>query len=579
MIPPETLDAIRARLDIEELVREYVPDLKRAGRNIKGRCPFHQERTPSFIVSPERQSFHCFGCGEGGDPFAFLMKLENLSFMEAVEKLAERTGVKIEKSAEALGPAEREKLKMREALEFASDFYHGLLKGAQGGAGRHYLEQRGLTAATIDAFKLGFAPPRAGLVESAARKGFAPELLVKAGLAAPREGGGFRDYFFNRALYPIRDARGSFVGFGARTLGDAQPKYLNSPDSAAFSKGKILYGLFHGLAEVRKARRALLMEGYMDVIAAHQYGLKIACAPLGTAVTVEQATLLKRYVSEVTVVFDSDNAGLAAAVRGTEILLAQGLSVRIASVPEGKDPDEHLRNFGVESFNACLDKAVDLPEFQTELALKKFEGPLRPEQKSEVARQVLATIEKCPDEVLKSEWVRRLANRLGINEEALRRQSDKGASSAQEAARSRHRPQAAKPVKAGPLSAKEEHVLVLLLKHPELAALVQDDDFDSVSALRVAQAARAAGAADKSWSSKVLDALAAEDRTLASRLMVDDRPDAEPEATLKAIVAQRRNEARLRVLEPLMRQDAPDPAVRDEFYRLQRELRGSKTAA
>jgi DNA primase len=343
LIPEETLESIRSRVDIVELVRDFVPQLQRAGRNFKARCPFHQERTPSFVVTPERQSFHCFGCGAGGDVFSFLMKMESLSFTEAAEKLAARAGVEIVRKEEPLGPADAEKLKIKELLETAAAFYHQtLLKSAVAEPARRYLASRKVSPETIAKFRLGYAPKSGDVAVRAQRKGFSRELVVRAGLASERASG-LRDYFFDRVLYPIQDAKGSCVGFGARALGEAMPKYLNSPESPVFSKGRVLYGLFQGLADVRKVRRIVLMEGYMDVMAAHQFGLTIACAPLGTALTLDQVALLKRYAGEAVVVFDADRAGQSAALRSAELLLASGLGVRIASVPEGKDPDEFLQ--------------------------------------------------------------------------------------------------------------------------------------------------------------------------------------------------------------------------------------------
>ncbi len=399
MVPPETLELIRSRLDIVELVGECV-QLTRAGRNMKGRCPFHQERTPSFIVSPERQTFHCFGCGEGGDAFTFVMKTENLSFVESIEKLAARVGVKVEAS-QTLGPQDKERLRMKEALEFAAQHYAAVLKKDPAAeAARKYVASRHLNAASVDGFQLGYAPRQGNLTAAALKKGFEEEILLKCGLSARRAEGTLRDYFFDRLMFPIRDVKGAVIGFGGRTLGDGEPKYLNSPESPVFSKGRVLYGLFEGVAAVRKSRKAHMMEGYMDVIAAHQHGLKTACAALGTALTPEHAALIKRYADSAVIVFDADAAGQTAAVRGAEVALASGLAVRVATVPEGKDPDELLHLKGLAALEGALDAAVDLVAFKTELLIKRA-GELTPESKSAVAKDVMGTIAQCPDDVLK----------------------------------------------------------------------------------------------------------------------------------------------------------------------------------
>jgi DNA primase len=530
IIAPETLELIRSRLDIAELVGECV-QLTRAGRNMKGRCPFHQERTPSFIVSPERQTFHCFGCGEGGDAFSFVMKTENLSFTEAAEKLAARVGVKVEAQKE-LGPQDRERLRMKEALEFASGYYHEvLLKDPSADAARKYVASRHLNKAAVTEFVLGYAPRQGHLVEAARKKGFEEEILLKAGLAAKRPDGSLRDYFFDRLMFPIRDAKGATIGFGGRTLGDGEPKYLNSPESPVFSKGRVLYGLFEGSAAVRKARRGHLMEGYMDVIASHQHGLKTACAPLGTALTPEHVVLLKRYVDSAVIVFDADAAGQSAAVRGAEVALAAGLGVRVASVPEGKDPDEFLHAKGLAGFQAALEKAVDLVAFKTELLIARA-GELTPEVKSRIAKDVLGTITQCPDEILKDEWVRRLASRLGVNEDSLRRaggklipQSRRSAAAPAASAAPAQVRTAAAPVSVE-LPSIERSLLEVLAQAPQVLDETDEKDFGSKAATELVRTMKQAIPYDKGWGSRLLNLLEGSAlRPLANAIIHKDMPE------------------------------------------------------
>ena len=572
MIPAEALEAVRSKLDIVELVSEYVPQMQRAGRNMKARCPFHQERTPSFIVSPERQTFHCFGCGVGGDAFAFLMKIENLSFTEAAEKLAEKAGVKIAVSEDVLGPEQKERLKIKEVLELAADYYHRVLLGsAAAQAARNYLEGRHVSPESIEAFQLGYAPRSSALVQAAQKKGHSKELLVRAGLAAPQKAGGrLRDYFYDRVLFPIRDARGAVVGFGGRTLGEGEPKYLNTPDSPVFSKGRVLYGLFLGLAAVRKERRVLLMEGYMDVMAAHQHGFVTSCAPLGTALTQDHAALIKRYASEAVLVFDADSAGANASIRSAELLLAAGLGVRIATVPGGKDPDEHLHKSGAESFKKCLAEATDLAAFKTELLLARQAGPLTPEAKSSVAKAVLAAIELCPDEILKSEWIRRLANRLGVEEQALLRQQGKAASSP---ARPAARPSPARAAEPEALPAEDVLLLRPLLRQPSLSRLLREEDLASAAGRRIWTALCALKEGPAQWAPRLLENLPEPDQALVSRLLVDDKPDDEPEKVLAGILEYRRGLKRMREIEPIMKEIGAgerekDPAIQEEYARL-----------
>ncbi len=574
LIPPETLDAIRSRLDITEVAREFIPDIHRAGRHWKARCPFHQEKTASFILNPERQTYHCFGCGVTGDVFSLVMKLEGLSFVEAVEKLAERAGVKIERSQDN-SPQEKERLRLKEVLAFARDFYHQyLMSSAAAGPARDYFARRGVSKASMESFGLGYAAggTDGSLLAAAAKKGFKSDVLIKAGLAAARDGR-VRNYFFHRVLFPILDAKGSVVGFGARASGDAQPKYLNSPDSPIFSKGRVLYGLHPALPEIRKKRRALLMEGYMDVIAAHQFGVTTACAPLGTALTLDHVALLKRYASEAIVIFDADGAGIAAAIRGAGLLLEAGVAVRIATVPEGGDPDELLHKSGLEPFNRCLETAVDLPEFRTEIALKTRRKPLSPADKSAIAREVFETISHSPDEVLKDEWMRRLAQRIEVEEGALRRQLEKGS------APRRFKPIAA-PVPAGaPLGQADKEILALVLKEPALAGRVLEGDVESSGARRVLAKLVAAGKSP-AWG-EFVESLLPEDRPAVARILTEDVAYEDPEETLEELLGRRRRVVRFKELEPKILRLAADgkkvdQKLMDEYKGLLVELKGSK---
>ncbi|MBI4062281.1 MAG: DNA primase [Elusimicrobia bacterium] len=601
LIPSETLELIRSRLDIVELVGEHVP-LTRAGRSMKARCPFHQERSPSFIVSPERQTFHCFGCGEGGDAFSFVMKSENLSFMEAAEKLALRAGVKIEADRE-LGPADKERIRLREANEFAAHHYHELLKKDPAAeAARAYAAKRRLKKESVEGFLLGFAPRNGTLVEAAKKKGFSADLLITAGLAAKRADGSVRDYFFDRFMFPIRDAKGAFVGFGGRTLGDGEPKYLNTAETPVFSKSRVLYGLYEGLAQTRKARKTHLMEGYMDVISAHQHGLKNACAPLGTALTPEHALLIKRYVDKLFVVFDADAAGQAAAVRGAEAAISAGIKVLVATIPEGKDPDELLHAKGLAALEEALGTGLeptvqdfdpswrferikgssetsrDLVDFKTELLIKKA-GELTPESKSAISKEILLTIAQSPDDVVKDEWVRRLAHRLGITEDSLRRAGGKAIP------QSNRRPLPPPPAPrtaesasyAAILSPSDLQLLGVLLKTPGSASEVLASDLESASAREIVAALRTLPLEGK-WAPRLLDALQPAERAAASRLLNDDLGYDDPAAILRELTGKRRAQRRLKEIEPLVLSgNAPvDPGLRDEFQRLIAQLKGTR---
>ncbi|MBI4386944.1 MAG: DNA primase [Elusimicrobia bacterium] len=557
-IGQDQLEAIRQRVDIAELVREYVPDLKRAGRSLKACCPFHQEKTPSFMVNLEKQIFHCFGCQEGGDAFAFLMKMENLSFVEAIEKLAQRAGITIARPTQELSAREREIVQLRSALNFAQEFYQRLLaQSPEAQEPRRYLESRGLSREVRDRFGLGFALPDGGsFLEAALRKGFSPEILSRAGLVTVVEKvGRYRDYFRGRILYPIRNVRGEVAGFGARAMAEAMPKYLNSPDTPLFTKGRVLYGLFEGLSDVRKSRRVILLEGYMDVLALHQFGLTNACAPLGTAVTPDHVALIKRYAEGVHLVFDPDDAGAAAALRGAELFLESGLSVRIVTLPRGLDPDELLHQEGRPTLERALQDSKDLPDFQTAVAVSRAGVPLSVESKDRIARSVLATIAKADSEVIKSEWLRRLAQRLGIDEESLRFQL----------ARTSSAPGARPPFQAAPAGAASkippaqeavsvfERALLKALFQSPSAVLSEDaigeEDFDGAAARRIFSKLKEwmrnpsrQPQGSSSWSGAFLDGLDPEDARVVRALWFDAerKSPAQEERGLADLVEDRR---------------------------------------
>jgi DNA primase len=415
-----TIDSIRERVDIVELVREYVPALKKAGRTWKACCPFHSEKTPSFTVNQEKGLFYCFGCQTGGDIFGFVMQAENLTFNEAAEKLAQRAGVEWRPRGGMLAKEETERLELRRALDYAREIYHkALLHGPSGKTALQYLEKRGLSAETIEKFELGWAPSDYDSFLRAARKsGYKDALLHRAGLIGTGEGRSW-DYFRGRVLFPIRNHRGEMAGFGGRILGDGEPKYLNSPETPLFSKSRVLFGISQASSAIRKANRAIVMEGYMDVIASHQYGVETAVAPLGTALGAEHAKLLKRYCESVVLLFDPDAAGIRAAIKGSQVLIEAGLFVKIASLPDGLDPDEYLQQFGREKFDAAVDAAVDALEFYADTLLAGKKKPLSAQDKAAISDELIELIAKHPDSIARAEWLRAAAARLSASEAAL----------------------------------------------------------------------------------------------------------------------------------------------------------------
>src|SRR5882724_1537182 len=337
MIPEVTIARVRESANLVDIVREHVPTLKKRGRNYLARCPFHQEKTPSFNVNPEMGVFKCFGCGTGGDVFKFVMLTEGLTYPEAIRKIAGRVGIAIEEEkSEALTEDAKQKQVLYGLLEDAARFYHRhLMESHEADAARAYLAKRGLTEATLVNFAIGFAPASGtALRDAASKKGWSLEVLEKAGLVRRKDGGRIHDAFWNRIMFPIWDNQGRMVAFGGRAMGDAMPKYINSSETPVYSKSRHLYGLFQGLATLRKERRVVILEGYMDVVTCHQFGLDCTAATLGTALTEDHVRILRRYADHVTLLFDPDAAGAQASIRGGELLVADGFTVDVVTLPD-----------------------------------------------------------------------------------------------------------------------------------------------------------------------------------------------------------------------------------------------------
>ncbi|MCS7066409.1 MAG: DNA primase, partial [Fimbriimonadales bacterium] len=360
-------EEIRERIDLVELVSGYVR-LERAGSNFKGLCPFHTERTPSFYVSPSLNRFHCFGCGASGDAFAFLMRIEGVSFREALRRLAERAGVELRES-----PPEQETQdehnRLRRAVFAAHFYYRQCLQRAP--RARQYLQQRGLTPETIERFQLGYAPDGWDyLLRFLQKHQITPEDALNAGLVRQGEHG-YYDYLRDRIVFPIHDPSGRVIAFGGRALGNEEPKYLNTPETPLFEKRHTLYGWHLARGAIVRQQRAIVVEGYMDLIMLHQYGFEHAVATLGTAFTEHHAGRLRRIAEQVYLLYDSDNAGVRAALRAAEVLHAAGIPALIVALPTGEDPDSLLQKAGAEALQQALDAAHPASLFGLEQILQE----------------------------------------------------------------------------------------------------------------------------------------------------------------------------------------------------------------
>jgi DNA primase len=470
MIKPEKINEIRDRASIVEVISDYVT-LKKTGRNYMGLCPFHAEKTPSFTVSEEKGIFHCFGCGAGGAVFQFLMQIDRLSFPEALERLAKRYGITIERDEH--GPGARQ-ANEREALyrineRAAANYRKMLASHPEGKAAREYLIRRGVDDATAERFMIGYAP-RGGsaLAEALKRERLPLEGAVRLGLLGQRDAGRVYEKFYARLMFPIADATGKIVGFGGRVLDQGMPKYLNSSETPLFHKGATVYGLMQAKEAIRKTDRVLVVEGYLDVVALAQHGIGYAVATLGTALTSHHLRGLARYTKNIIALFDGDEAGRKAAARSFEIFIEAGLLGRGAFLPKNEDPDSFVRQHGKEALERIVEGAVPLADFYFSWLEQRHGATL--EGKSRTASEISRVLAKVANPFEADLLVRRAVDTLGIREELLRRTGKSGPARPAPAARA---PVAATPQ---PQSDRAERLLVsLMLRYPSIVREFQSD--------------------------------------------------------------------------------------------------------
>lgn len=548
------VQSVKDAADIIEVVGEIV-SLKKAGVNYKGLCPFHAEKTPSFTVNPARRSFHCFGCGEGGDALSFIMRYQNIGFWEAVKQLAGRYHITLPERE--LSPRERESASKRKAIfainQRAAQIYHEALFAKEGALARSYLEKRRIPLAVIEEFQLGYAPESWDFLLKAMADVTAAE-LSEAGLIVQRDSGkGFYDRFRQRVLFPIINHSGQYLGFGGRILGDGQPKYLNTPESPVYTKGKTLFGLFQAKEAIRHCRRALIVEGNFDLISLVAVGVREVVAPLGTALTPQHVRALKGYAQEAVLLFDGDQAGINAAMRAVPLFLSEKVAAKVVILPDGHDPDTFVAEFGAAGLERRLAEAYSLPEFVVSHLVEKYGLGL--EGKGKIVEELRPLIKAIDDQDLqRSLFVAHFAQKLGLAPEQL---LGTLSSPLQASGGQQEKPL---PASAGLLkvsfSRPEEQLLAFLVIYPEYAAqfveaglfevIAQPAAINIVKALLELQEKFPGSGADR-----LLDQLEGAERVFVSSQLISVPcfPDPAKEAEEKILwLQQNRQKIRMREL-------------------------------
>lgn len=415
----ELIDEITQNSDLVKIISGYL-NLKKSGRNFKALCPFHSEKTPSFMVSPDKQIWHCFGCGQGGNVFTFIMKIENLNFQDACKTLAEILGIPYREFK-----FDKEKEEFREKLfkiNFLSlDYFQKNLKDAKNLIPCKYLKERGLKEDAIEKFKIGYAPSFFdGLQKFLSKEGISLQEMEKAGLISKSEKReGYFDWFRNRIIFPIFDLQNRIIGFSGRTLMSEEPKYINSKETSIFQKGKILYGLNFARNEITRSGYAIIVEGYLDLITSHINGVENVVASMGTSLTSEQANLISRFTEEVIIAYDPDTAGKSATIRGIEILFEKGLKIKVASLPEEKDPDILIREEGIDKFNKIIKEAKKFFDYRLDNLILGKEK-IEPEDKAKIVEEISPYISKIKNQIVVDDYIKKISSRLNIDEKILR---------------------------------------------------------------------------------------------------------------------------------------------------------------
>ncbi|MCI8273301.1 MAG: DNA primase [Clostridia bacterium] len=412
----EIIEDIRQSNDIVNIISQYI-HLTRKGRNYFGLCPFHNEKSPSFSVSPDRQIFHCFGCGVGGNVYTFLMKIEGITFRESLEALAEKANIQLPILENNIDNSREElKSKVYKVNQFTAEFYHQNLYSPSAKTAQEYVKSRKLTQGTLEAYKIGYSCQFDELYKALRKNGFEEKEIIESGLANKNEKGIYIDRYRNRLMFPICDARGKVIAFGGRVLDDSKPKYINSPENVVYSKGRHLFGL--NVAKKDSAKRIIIVEGYMDVISLHQRGVTNVVGALGTALTEQQGWLLRKNTEQVILGFDSDGAGQTAVARSMEILQKMGCDMRVLQIDGAKDPDEYIIKFGEGRFKIAVDNAISLVEFKVK-NLKKEMNLENASDKIKFLNEIAKILAKVENTMEREIYIEKLSKGYNISKEAI----------------------------------------------------------------------------------------------------------------------------------------------------------------
>ena len=412
----EIIDEVRQNNDVVDVISQYV-HLSRKGRNYFGLCPFHNEKSPSFSVSPDKQIFHCFGCGVGGNVYTFLMKIEGLTFLEALETLAERAKIQLPTLDTGLDSQKEElKSKVYKINEISAEFYHQNLYKTTAKIAQEYIKKRKLNQETLEAFQIGYSGRVDEMYKFLREKGFGEKEILESGLVIKNDNGTYKDRYRNRLMFPICDVRGRVIGFGGRVLDDSKPKYINSPENIVYSKGRHLFGL--NIAKKESAKKILIVEGYMDVISLHQRGIKNVVGALGTALTEQQGWLLRKTTEQVILGFDADGAGQNAIARSMEILQNMGCDMRVLQIEGAKDPDEYIIKYGEGRFKLEIENAISLVEFKVR-NLKKEYNLENSGDKINFLREISKILSKVESTIEREIYIEKIAKGYNISKEAI----------------------------------------------------------------------------------------------------------------------------------------------------------------